>query len=154
MDTCIRMVESFRCSPETIITLLIGYTPIQNKKLKKKVKSEKPILYINTYMQNLEKWFRYSFCPTEMETKMLSTKVWTPRREEGCRRNWEIGIGIYTLLILCIKQVTNENILQRFREPYSVLDGDLNGKVIQKRGNICIHIADSLYCTGETNTTL
>ena len=32
--------------------------------------------------------------------------------------------------------------------------GDLNGKEIQKRGEICIGIADSLHSTGETNTTL
>ena len=30
MDTCICMAESLRCLPETITTLLIGYTPIQN----------------------------------------------------------------------------------------------------------------------------
>ena len=36
MDTCIGMNESLCSSPETITTLLIGYTPIQNKKLKKK----------------------------------------------------------------------------------------------------------------------
>ena len=35
MDTCICMVKSLHCSPETI-TLLIGYTPIQNKKVKKR----------------------------------------------------------------------------------------------------------------------
>ena len=29
---CIRMAESLLCSPETITTLLTGYTPIQNKK--------------------------------------------------------------------------------------------------------------------------
>ena len=34
-DTCICMAESLCCSPETITTLLIGYTPIKNKKLKK-----------------------------------------------------------------------------------------------------------------------
>ena len=35
-DTCVCMAESL-CRPlETITTLLIGYTPIQNKKLKKK----------------------------------------------------------------------------------------------------------------------
>ena len=34
MDTCICMAESFHCSPETTTTLLISYTPIQNKKLK------------------------------------------------------------------------------------------------------------------------
>ena len=30
------MTESFRCSSETITTLLISYTPVENKKLKKK----------------------------------------------------------------------------------------------------------------------
>ena len=34
MDTCICMAESLCCSPETIITLLISYNPIQNKKFK------------------------------------------------------------------------------------------------------------------------
>ena len=35
MDTCVCMAESLRCVPETF-TLLIGYTPILNKKFKKK----------------------------------------------------------------------------------------------------------------------
>ena len=30
MDTYIRMAKSLTCSPETITTFLIGYTPIQN----------------------------------------------------------------------------------------------------------------------------
>ena len=29
----------------------------------------------------------------------------------GDGMNWEIGIDIYTLLILCIKYITNENLL-------------------------------------------
>ena len=36
MDTCICMAESLCCPPETITTLLISYTPTQNKNLKKK----------------------------------------------------------------------------------------------------------------------
>ena len=36
----------------------------------------------------------------------------------------------------------------------TLLSGDLNGKEIQKRGDICIRIADSLCRTAETNTTL
>ena len=36
MDTCIGMAESLRCSSETIITLLVSYIPIQNKKLNNK----------------------------------------------------------------------------------------------------------------------
>ena len=39
MDTCICMAESLCYPPETVTTLLIGYNPIQNKKLKKKKKA-------------------------------------------------------------------------------------------------------------------
>ena len=52
------------------------------------------------------------------------------------------------------QQQTNENLTVQLREPYSVLCGDLNGKEIQKRGDICRYIADSLCCTIETSTTL
>ena len=34
----------------------------------------------------------------------------------------------------------------------SLPGGDLNGKKIQNRGDICISIADSLCCTAETKT--
>ena len=38
MDTCIHgcMAEFLYCSPETVTTLLISYTPTKNKKLRKK----------------------------------------------------------------------------------------------------------------------
>ena len=35
MDTGIGMAKTLCCPPETITTLLIGYTPIENKKFKK-----------------------------------------------------------------------------------------------------------------------
>ena len=38
MDTCIFMAKSLHCSPETVTTLLISYTPRQNKKIKKEKK--------------------------------------------------------------------------------------------------------------------
>ena len=34
MDTCICMAESLRCSPETITTLLISYTPMHKEQNK------------------------------------------------------------------------------------------------------------------------
>ena len=37
IDTCTCMAESLRCSHNNITTLLISYTPIQNKKFFKKV---------------------------------------------------------------------------------------------------------------------
>ena len=40
------------------------------------------------------------------------------------------------------------------RELYSVLCGDLNGKVIRKRQEVYIGVADSLYCTAETDTSV
>ena len=30
--------------------------------------------------------------------------------ENGSGMNWEMGTDIYTLLILCIEQITNENL--------------------------------------------
>ena len=39
----------------------------------------------------------------------------------------------------------------QFRELYSVLCGDLNGKETQKIGHICICVADSLCCTAKPN---
>ena len=53
MDVCICVTEFPCCLPETITALLIGYTPIQNKKspknLKKNRTTEKtPVNYLNT----------------------------------------------------------------------------------------------------------
>ena len=47
-----------------------------------------------------------------------------------------------------------ERASQRCRELDSMLCGDLDGKEIQKRGDICIQIADSLCCTAEIDMTL
>ena len=69
----------------------------------------------------------------------------------GAGMNWETGIDIYALLVLCIKQITNENLF------YSTANCaqccvDLNGNKIQKRRDICIRTAGSLCCTAETDT--
>ena len=40
MDTCVCTAESLHCSPETVTTLLIGYTPIQKKSLRRKFTTE------------------------------------------------------------------------------------------------------------------
>ena len=45
MDTCVCMTESLGCSSETITTLLISYTPKQNKKFKGKKKVSLIILH-------------------------------------------------------------------------------------------------------------
>ena len=47
---------------------------------------------------------------------MLRTNVWTPRGESGREwgggvMNWEIGIDVYTPI--CIKWITNKNLLYK-----------------------------------------
>ena len=42
----------------------------------------------------------------------------------------------------------------KHRELSDNLEGGMGGGETQKGGHICIHIADSLCCTTETNTTL
>ena len=44
MDTCICMAEFLHCPPENVRTLLIGCTPLQNKKLKTLKKTWKKII--------------------------------------------------------------------------------------------------------------
>ena len=68
-------------------------------------------------------------------------------------RNWETGIDTYTLLILCIKWTTDGNMLLA-QGTHLVLCGNLNGREVQKAGDICMCMADSFCCAAEANTTL
>ena len=70
--------------------------------------------------------------------------------ENGGGMNWEVGIEIYMLLYK--REITTENLL--YSSGNSMLCGDLNGREIQNIGDICIYIANFLFCTEETNTTL
>lgn len=45
-------------------------------------------------------------------------------------------------------------IVDKHKELYSILCGDLNVKEIQGRGNIGICVADLVWCIAETNTIL
>ena len=67
-------------------------------------------------------------------------------------RNWEIGIDTYTLLILCIKQITSKNLLFN-TENSLVRCGDLNRKEVQKGMVVGICVADSFCYAVETSTS-
>ena len=62
---------------------------------------EKEISYVNAYMWNLEKWYRWSYLQnrnrgTDVENKHMDTKG--ERRGAGVGgMNWEIGIDIDTI---------------------------------------------------------
>ena len=55
-------------------------------------------------------------CKAEIKTQIQRTNIWIPRGEGG-GMNWQIEIDVYTLL--CIKYMTNENLLVQHRELYS-----------------------------------
>ena len=67
-------------------------------------------------MWNLENGTGEPVCKAEIETQMQTTNVWTQKvggevgGDDG-GMNWEIGIDIYTLI--CIKQITNKNLLYK-----------------------------------------
>ena len=68
---------------------------------------------------------------------------------KGRGMNEEIGIDINTLL--CIKCITNAEPTVQQSELHLMLCGDLTGKEIQKRGDVCIHLAGSLCSVAQTD---
>ena len=67
-------------------------------------------------MWNLENGTDEPVCRAEIETQKQRKNVWTPREESGRGdgggvMNWEIGTDMYTLM--CIKWITNKNLLQK-----------------------------------------
>ena len=52
--------------------------------------------------------------------------------------NWETGFDTCTVLILCIKSITNENLL--YGTGNSMHCGDLKGKEIPKGGDIYVYV--------------
>ena len=59
-------------------------------------------------MWNLEKCTDELIGKAEIKSQMSRTNLWG---KDGGGTNWEIGIDIYTLL--CIKQITNKNLLYK-----------------------------------------
>ena len=79
-----------------------------------KSEREKQISYINAYMWNLKKWFRWTGLQgrnrdTDVENKRMDFKGGKWRG--GGVMNWEIGIDIYT--VICIKCITNKKLLYK-----------------------------------------
>ena len=96
---------------------------------------------VQTYLQSRNR-------NTDVENKLTVTKGGS-----GGGMNWEIGSDIYTLLILCIKQITNQNLLYSTGNYTQYLVIIYKGKESGKE-YIHIYIKLNQFCTLETNTTL
>ena len=69
------------------------------------VEREKQISYVNAYMWNLEKWYRWTGLQgrnrhKDVENKRIDTKGGMLAEGGGGGMNWEIGIDIYTLICI------------------------------------------------------
>ena len=64
--------------------------------------------------------------------------------------NWEIGTDLYTLP--CMNQLSKLMRTYHSTGDCPVLCGDLNGKDLLRREDVCVCVADSLRCTAETDT--
>ena len=60
----------------------------------------------------------------------------------------ELGDWDWHIYITMYKQIANENLQYSAGNSTQHCD-NLNGKEIQKRGDMCIPMANSLYCTAE-----
>ena len=100
-----------------------------------KSEREKQTLYINTYTWNLEKWYRWPLLAKQKETHRWREQ--THGYQEG-GMNREVGIDIHTLWILCLKQITNENVLHRTGNSTPCSAVTLMGR--KPRGDINIYI--------------
>ena len=81
-----------------------------------KSEREKEISYINAHMWNLEKGYRWTGLQgrnwdTDVENKRMDTKWESGGGGGGGVMNWAIGIDMYTLM--CIKFMTNKNLLYK-----------------------------------------
>lgn len=91
MDTSIRVAEFLWCSPETILTLLIGYTPIQNKKFKPINKTEMYPNYVLNLLVNDLIYFsaKSGVCPPPIVNKAgsyMQEKVLSSQTRNGLYR--------------------------------------------------------------------
>ena len=70
-----------------------------------KSEREKHISYINAFMLNLEKWYRWTVLQgrnwdTDVENQRMDTKGGKWQGDGGGGMNWEILIDIYTLICI------------------------------------------------------
>ena len=74
----------------------------------KSIRKRKQILYINAYMWNLGKWYRWTYLQSRIRNTDKENKCANTKRGQGSGMNWETGTDIYPLLRM--KWVTDRNL--------------------------------------------
>ena len=117
-----------------------------------KSERETQILDIKAYMWNLEKWYRWSYLQSRNGDTDVENKCMDIKGGKGGRMTWETGLDVYTLVILCVKQIINENLQYSTGNSTQCSVVTKMRRKSKKEGiDTCIHRTDSPCCTAETN---
>ena len=103
------------------IWLCLGHCAGQMMQISSKVVS----IHLMSGGKNLKKWYKWISLQSRNKDTDVKNKVWTPRGERESGINWEIEIGIYTLLIGCCQLLSH---VQLFAIPWTSLPGPSLGK--------------------------
>ena len=134
-DTYIFMAESLCHPPDTITTLLIGYTPIQNKKIF--YDPSIPLLGIHTEETRSE---RDTCTPMFIAALFIIARTWKqlrcPLADEWIRKLWYI----YTMnYYSAIKKNSFESVLMRWMKLEPILQSEVSQKA-KDQYSILTHI--------------
>ena len=77
--------------------------------------------------ENLERWYRQTYMQSKNRYGDIVNKCMNTKRGRGSGMDWEIGIGMYKVLPLCVKQMTKKNLLYPTGSS-TQSSGDLNGR--------------------------
>ena len=80
-----------------------------------KSEREKQILYINAYMWNLEKWYRWSYLQSRKRHRHREQIYGYHGGKGGGGMDWETEIDTYTLP--CTKEIAGEKLLYKTGSP-------------------------------------
>ena len=124
-----------------------------------KSQRERQILYINTYIWNLERWYWWSYIQgskgdTDIKNRLLNS---VGEGEDGMI--WESSTA--TCILPYVKQMTSTSSMHEAGHPKLVLcinlegwDGERDRREFQKGGDICIPVADSCWGLIENSKIL
>ena len=129
----------------------------QERNKKTILEKEKQILYTNTYIWNLEKWYRWTYLQGRNRGADVENGPGHMGSWGGERRGWqELRVTLmYIHSLQCVRQLVGSCYITQ--EPSLVFCEDVGGEMVGReapgRGNVCLLTADSSCSTTEPNTT-
>ena len=150
--------ESIWVSPNEVDELIVQSEWSQSER-------EKQILYINTCAGHLERWYQWTyFQDSTGDADTDNSLMGTAREGESSTETYTVSYAVHVITYCCTvsqyhKTDSQWELAVRPRELNPGLcdnlegwDGVGDGREVQRRGEICVSVADSCWCMAETST--